>query len=1224
MTQIWSVMNKFDSLSAETVSLCSQLLIELYLTLKKKSEALAFGSTTFKINPNFAIFLTIEGSAYKNLPGGIKESFREYKLLVPDLATMVEQWMLLAGFSKDAELASLTARFFQLSASQIPSKRGRVSFFEVKKTISEANEYLSSASSERSAMMSALNGCFLSQLAEAEKHLYRMAIINIFGPTVMPSPSEEAAHVVSDYYRVRSLKASDLVVQSVIDCQEVIGRWKAVHVVYNESPGKNLALECVKHLSGKLHQRHISSKLVFPKAYSLDDLYGTFVAKQGSAVPHYRPGVIQYLMASLASMHPTAVNEETGRMQAVHSEKNIERWMEFDGTVSNDWMEGLATAIEGSDSYIILPNYEKLRVPENMKFLFRSATLAHASPATVTRLGIVHLRSDYSWTDRVAATADRLVAENPILKEKAIMKRVGEAILKFFQFLFDGRVISKSDWLMPMTEHEIVGNYMQVFAQLIAAFLNSGFEKDEHLAKLDAIVSSYSFVALGLAVGALLHDQSLARFEQLVSDKFIHFMARPSDQVMAVAIHPKTGMAELASKTHNSRPVHLQMKGDSGPVSRIRMVPSMAVWQSQALATFLSSKLNIMVLATRDSAVDCTLRLATNDLVMGNTPNMQKVAFKLTADIRGNDLTKRLTTALMAKNSRTFASILPGGALVVVEDLNMPAPDACGEVEVLERLRRLAANGSFVDLDLREEITFEGLQFVLTADYKHASLAPLGKKLRRGMVVLRLAENSEADFKETLFQIVGSGSSVTFSPAATDDVKNTAFESMVAVAWSVASVCKSMLAGTVPASAFLHESIFDSVATFAATKADFEKETDYLNLGINSLVLHLTSAANDQDSIAQITAAVQQATAKSCRFFEWQKFVFTMYPVSFKLDDRSVVPVANPRGREEFAELVKKAVGKKGSELHVIEETLNCLSRCATKLLADGSRVLLNCAAGTDTEGMLRAVAALHQFVYLPIDAGTGNQLESMAQQLGKLMLRIFSEKKTFLVALRLNGIHDGRVLRLLQDIFEIGSVTHLDIDKQKMADALLIADYGQDSHAFIKDITARKCRLVFIEELYGSTGASEDLHWYSLVSSSTKITLMNWKAESFGKVAKAIMSDYEDLDMTAADMETYAGILSSMHQICAESHDITQEAFESFVHYMCDFRVKSKVEIRDQLRNAQAGLGRYKSLIKIHEEMAAKEAELKELANIKQKELNKLTKDIEVAQNATRERKRY
>lgn len=1217
-------MNNFDHLSTETVSLCSQLLIELYLTLKKQSDTLTFGSTTLNVNPHFSIFLTMENSSYKSLPGGIRESFRQFKLLVPDLKVIIGQWLLLAGFSKDEELASLTARFFQLSSSQIPSKKGRLSLFEVKKVISEANEHLPQAVSERSAVLTALNGCFMSQLNDSEKYIYRMAIINIFGPTVMPSPSEEAASVISDYYRLRSFKVTDTIVQSVVDCHEVISRWKAVHIFSNESVGKSLALECVKHLSGKLYQKHVVSKQVFPKAYSLVDLYGSYVSKQGSSAQHYKPGVIQYIITVLSGLHPSAVNEDTGRMQVIHNEKNIERWIEFDGTATNDWMEGLTTAIEGANSYIILPNYEKLRIPENMKFLFKSPSIASISPSAITRLGIINLVSDYSWHDRIDLVISKLTEDQPVLKETSIPKRLCDSLQKFFQFLFDGKTIIKSDWILTMTEFEVVNNYLTVFRQLVTDFLATDFDKDEHQSKLAAMVSSYSFISLSLGVGSLLNAEALNRFEQLVSAKFIHFMPSDGSQVMTKAINPKTFMAEPATKIFERQIVTLQLKEDAGPTHRLRVVSPYLVWQSSTMASFMAAKLNLMILSVKDSALSSVIKLVVKDVVAGPTPTMQQVIIKMAPDFSANDLTHRLKMSLASKSSRSFASIMPGGSLVIIEDLNMPTPDHSGDIQVLERFRRIMSHGTFVDIDLKEEVAFEGLQFISTVNYLLGTLDTIGKKHRKGQVIMRLPENSESDFKETVFHIIRQGAANIFASHVTEDIVEEACQSLTELAWSVASVCRPLLSNDpVPPSCFDQDSLFESISTFTAARGDLEKDSDFLKFGVNALIIHLTASANDPESMAKVISAVQQATSKSCRSFDWQKFELNEYPVSVKADEKAITCRMTKAGKQEFVEQVKKSVGKRGSELHVIEETLSCLFRCVNLLMADGSRLILNCSAGTDTDGMLKAVASILRFTHVPIDTGTRNQVESMVQQLSKIVTRSFVEKKTFLLTCRLNDIQDGKVLRLLQDLMDTGSISQLEIDKQKLADALLIAEYGQDSHAYIKDLVGRRCRLVLVDERYGSREANEGWKWYSIINASQKLTLTSWRTESFSKVAKAIMSDYEDLEISPDDMETCAGVLASIHQICRQEQEVSQESFESFVRSMCEFRVKSKVEIRDQLRNTQAGLGRYKSLIKINEELTAKEKEMKELADAKSKELNKLAKEIDTTQQAARDRKR-
>ena len=67
-------------------------------------------------------------------------------------------------------------------------------------------------------------------------------------------------------------------------------------------------------------------------------------------------------------------------------------WVVFDGPVDSWWVESLNTALDDSRT-LCLASAERIRLPPypRLSFLFETGSLEQASPATVSRCGIVHV-----------------------------------------------------------------------------------------------------------------------------------------------------------------------------------------------------------------------------------------------------------------------------------------------------------------------------------------------------------------------------------------------------------------------------------------------------------------------------------------------------------------------------------------------------------------------------------------------------------------------------------------------------------------------------------------------------------------------------------------------------------------------------------------------------------------------------------------------------------------
>lgn len=73
----------------------------------------------------------------------------------------------------------------------------------------------------------------------------------------------------------------------------------------------------------------------------------------------------------------------------INSEKKSKfYYIVFDGDVDPDWVENL-NALLDDNKMVTLPNGERLHLPEYVRILIEVDSLKHATPATVTRCGVI-------------------------------------------------------------------------------------------------------------------------------------------------------------------------------------------------------------------------------------------------------------------------------------------------------------------------------------------------------------------------------------------------------------------------------------------------------------------------------------------------------------------------------------------------------------------------------------------------------------------------------------------------------------------------------------------------------------------------------------------------------------------------------------------------------------------------------------------------------------------
>lgn len=113
-----------------------------------------------------------------------------------------------------------------------------------------------------------------------------------------------------------------------------------------------------------------------PKSVTLDELFG-----------YVDIGTMEWNEGLLSSMMSRLCKDET----------NDQKWMILDGPVDTLWIESMNTVLD-DNKVLTLLNGDRISMPPTVGLIFEVQDLSVASPATVSRAGMVYLDlNDMKW-----------------------------------------------------------------------------------------------------------------------------------------------------------------------------------------------------------------------------------------------------------------------------------------------------------------------------------------------------------------------------------------------------------------------------------------------------------------------------------------------------------------------------------------------------------------------------------------------------------------------------------------------------------------------------------------------------------------------------------------------------------------------------------------------------------------------------------------------------------
>jgi dynein heavy chain len=640
----WGCFDEFNRIKIEVISVVAMQILSILNALQSKLPQFSFMGATIPCNLNCGIFITMNpGYAGRTeLPDNLKALMRPVAMMAPDLTMIAEVMLASEGFNEARVMAKKTVTMYSLMVQQL-SKQDHYDYGlrNLKAVLNMAGQLKRSdpAMSEETILMRALRDMNLPKFIKDDERLFRLLLGDLFPNLELPQSEHGDLQVaIETELNKAMLQKNDFLVQKIFQFKDSRATRHCNMLVGGPMGGKSTVWKMLAAAQTNLCKagvegyQSVTPYIISPKSIELHELYGAY----DLATFEWKDGILSTIFKACSD-----------------DEKPFEKWMLFDGPIDALWIESMNSVMD-DNKILTLINGDRIPLTPSMSLVFETQDLRVASPATVSRAGMIYIDdSEMDWNCYVLSWLQRKHSDD-------------EEFSQFIKGLFDKWVVKTLKYKEANCVEPVRVSDFNAVSSLCTLF--DAVCKSESMLSKEVLGETYNSVleklfvfSLVWTIGAGVDETGRKKFGSCLADidSFLPIANSIYDYQIDVT---KNDFVMWETKVPSWRP-------QKGATFHDMIVPTVdTVRNGYVVETYMGVKKNVLIVGNTGTGKT----VLASSLLKGLPETHSQLVVNFSATTSSSSV-QEIIEGPMEKRSKDKLGPLGGKQLVVfIDDFNMP------------------------------------------------------------------------------------------------------------------------------------------------------------------------------------------------------------------------------------------------------------------------------------------------------------------------------------------------------------------------------------------------------------------------------------------------------------------------------------------------------------------------------------------------------------------------